>query len=140
MSAEPDDDEIHRLLAASTADRYEYLLQTATRERTLWSLGDGEGFLLIQDDEGVPHVPVWPGRRLAEICIPDDGFPLKAMPIDLLGWIERWTPVLLEEERMVAAFPTPSGSGVSMSPLRLREDLEEALMKNMDVKAAGDES
>jgi hypothetical protein len=51
----------------------------------------------------------------------------KPTRIDLSVWLERWTPGMMRDKRLVAVFQTPADTGVAVSPERLKEDLEAEL-------------
>ena len=109
--------------------RYEYFIKRAAARSELWGLRSRDGWVVAEDDEGAQHLSVWPHARFAEACATDPWADAKATPIDVDEWILGWSPNLERDGLRVAVFQTPDDQGVSVSPSRLRADLEHEVSK-----------
>ena len=81
----------------------------------------------VSDDDGKEAVPVWPHERFPEACA---GQWPKSEPrtIELSTWLNQWIPGMTNNNRLAAAFPTPDGNGVLVSPSRLKSDLQKEIL------------
>ncbi len=122
-----DDEEFEVVLSLPAQRRYAYLLKRVVDWERIWSLGTEEGWALSSDDEGHELVPVWPHERFAAACAEGYWRGYEPRAIDLSVWMERWIPGMQRDQRMVSAFPTPSGRSVRVSAERFENDLKEEL-------------
>jgi hypothetical protein len=127
MSWEVNDREFKSVLALPAPRRYGYFIKRSADHGELWGLRADRGWVVAEDDEGNRHFPVWPHPRFAEACStgPWEGEDPKAIDID--EWVEAWIPRLREDGFRIAVFQTPADQGTSVSPERLKRDLEEEL-------------
>jgi hypothetical protein len=93
----------------------------------LWGLHGTGGWVDAADDEDVPHLPVWPHPRFAEVCASGPWAAEAPGAIDIDEWVEAWLPNLERDRMRVAVFQTPEDKGVSVGTERLKRDLEHEL-------------
>ena len=117
------DKELAAVIALPSAKRYEYFVKSVADYEELWTLRKDNGFVLVAADDERELVPVWPHRRFAEICANENWEDAEATSISLERWLTAWTPGLTKDNRGVAVFPIPSGSGLPVPPSRLHADL-----------------
>lgn len=117
--------EIRAVVSLDGPERYTHFIKRVTDSRELWTLKAADGYLLMGDDQGTPHAPVWPHARYAEICAVGDWSGSRPSPLSLSEFLNKWIPGLQLESRMVAVFPLPTGKGVSVEPFRLADDLRQ---------------
>jgi len=122
-----DDKEFEAVLSLPAQRRYAYLVKRVVDRERIWSLGTEEGWALSSDDEGHELVPVWPHERFAATCAEGSWRGYEPRAIDLSVWMERWIPGMQRDQRMVSAFPTPSGESVRVSLASFENDLKEEL-------------
>jgi hypothetical protein len=126
---EVSDKEFESVLGLSSSRRYEYFVKRAASYGELWALrGDG-GWVVAADDDGNPHLPVWPHPRFAQACASGPWAQENPVAIDIDEWVEAWLPNLERDGMRVAVFQTPSDQGVGVGPERLRRDLQEELSR-----------
>lgn len=123
MVWDPSPDEIRAISSCESAKRYEYLVKKLCDEEVLFSLWS-DGWLLAADDAGTIHFPVWPHPTYAELCAEGEWESGRARAIALSEWLEKWTSGLNADDRMIAAFPTKTNRGLSITPLRFQNDLK----------------
>jgi len=124
MSWIMNDKEYSSVMALSGPDRYSYAIKRVADQEEIWSLWAEDGWALASDDQGRELIPVWPHPRLASACAKDEWAKYQPRSIDLESWMEKWTPGMLSDHRLVAVFPIPSDKGVVVEPERFGEDLE----------------
>src|SRR5690349_12168233 len=108
--------------------RYEYFIKKVADWQEIWSLWK-EGWVLMEDKEGKEVVPVWPHPIYAEATAVGEWLGYAPKKINLEDWFTKWTPGMEKDHRSVAVFPTMEGETTTVSPLRLRDDLQEELAK-----------
>lgn len=121
------DKEFKSVLRLPDQKRYAYFVKHAADSQMIWTLYGKDGWVLALSDQWHQLVPVWPFQRFAEACVQGNWAGTEARPIELLAWLERWTPGMVHDKRMVAVFPTPSNRGVAVTPERLKKDLDAEL-------------
>jgi uncharacterized protein DUF2750 len=129
MSRKVHDKEFESVFALPPARRYEHFIKRVVDWGEVWSLGCEQGWGLGADDEGHELVPVWPHERYAAACIAGDWARYQPRAISLEDWLEKWTPGMERDGRLVAVFPTPDRQSTPVEPQRLRQDLERELMR-----------
>ncbi len=107
--------------------RYKYLVGRIADTELTWSLAGPDGWVLMGDEEGRATAPVWPHPKYALACATGDWSGLEARSIPLDEWLNIWTPGLAKDQRLIAAFPVPSGQGAVVSPARFKDDIERHL-------------
>jgi Protein of unknown function (DUF2750) len=93
---------------------------------TRWSLRSEDGWVAAEET-GEPYLAVWPHRRFSETNAVEDWAGAEAHAIDVDDFTLAWTRKLEDDGMKVAVFPTPDTEGTSVSPARLRRDLEREL-------------
>jgi hypothetical protein len=120
------DEEFESVLALSANGRYEYFVKRAASHGEVWSLYTAEGWV-VADAGGEPYLPVWPHPRFAETNAVEEWAGAEARAIDVDDFALAWTKSLEDDAMKIAVFPTPDAEGTSVSPARLRRDLEREL-------------
>jgi|SRR6185312_8056725 len=104
-------------------ERYAYFVKKVADWEELWSLWN-DGWAVMGDHQGAEAVPVWPHRLFAETAAVADWSAYAPRKISLEEWLENWTAGMDRDGRMVAVFPTDVGAAVTVTPNKLKEDLE----------------
>jgi len=120
------DKEYASVLSLPAPKRYEYFVKKVADRGEMWSLWSTAGWVLAGDESGNEAVPVWPHARFARAFAVGE-WTGEARAIELGAWMERWTPGMLKDHRLVAVFPTSGSKGMIIPPERLRDDLEKEL-------------
>lgn len=120
------EEERRAVLALDGPSRYNYFIKKAADENCVWSLWQN-GWVLAEDADSRPVVPVWPHPQFAEICAAGVWVGHEPRQIDMEAWLDRWLPGIQRDGRLVAIFPAASDEGVIVEPGRLAEDLAEEL-------------
>jgi hypothetical protein len=126
---EVSNEEFSAVLALPAGRRYEYFLKRATGHGEVWSLRDGDGWVVAEDDDGNRHLPVWPHPRFAQACARGPWEEAEPVKTDVDEWVETWLWNLERDGMNVAVFQTPADEGVGVSPKRLRHDLAHELSR-----------
>jgi hypothetical protein len=121
--------EFTSVLALPPPRRYEYFVKKAADGDTMWSLRDADGWVITVDDDGRPHVPLWPHPDFAEACATAEWKGAEPVAVDVDEWVEGIAGQVERDGLAVAVFPTPEGRGVSVPPARLKADLEDEQSK-----------
>jgi Protein of unknown function (DUF2750) len=117
------DVEFDAVLELQANRRYDYFVKRAASHGALWSLRSEDGWV-VAEEGGEPYLPVWPHRGFAEANAVEAWAGAEAHAIDVDDFTLAWTRKLEDDGMKVAVFPTPDAEGTSVSPARLRTDLE----------------
>lgn len=123
MSWALEEEEQRLALALPSRERYSYFIQLLVDEESVWGLRDDEGWVLGSDPEHGDIFPLWPHSAFAEACARGTWEGGKPAEIPLDEFIEDLLPLLEEDHITVAAFPTPDGNSLLVSPKDLDRDL-----------------
>ncbi len=121
------DQEYAAVIILTAPDRYGHFVRQVADWEELWGLKTSSGWVLLGDADGKECLPVWPASRYAEAFAVGDWNGAKATVIPLDRWIEKWTPGMAADGRMVAVFPTVANRAVVVTPQRLHDDLQAEL-------------
>jgi len=116
--------EFHSVLGLPAPERYSHFIKRVADWEEVWSLKSEDGWVVSGDDQGRELVPVWPHPLYAEICAEGKWTGTRPEAIALNEWLERWTPGMISDQRLISVFPTPQGQSIAVEPNRLKEDLE----------------
>ncbi len=122
MSKDLSADALATLDYGSAQDRYDYLIDSVSKEKELWILTGKEGSVLLTS-EGDDCVPVWPFKVIAEKYISGDWADCKAIAISLKDWKQRWTQGLTDDELFVAVYPNQQQECIVLSATEFDEEL-----------------
>ena len=121
------DKEYAAVIALPAPERYGHFVRQVADWKEIWSLKAASGWVAMSSSDGHECLPVWPHSRYAHAFAEGEweGAEPTAIPLD--HWIEKWTPGMTRDGRMVAVFPTTAERGIVVTPERLYDDLREEL-------------
>ncbi len=102
--------------------RYDYLVEQAKEHKTLWTLQDSEGCVMLTTDEE-DCIPMWPSEDTAKMWAVDDWADCIPLAISLEEWLARWVIGMQDDDLFVAIFPVQEDLGVVIPPYELEERL-----------------
>jgi hypothetical protein len=123
MTWELTDEEKRLTLGLAPKERYSYFVQLLVDEGEAWGLRNDEGWVLGSDPERGDILPLWPHSAFAEACARGTWDDAKPAEIPLDDLLEELLPLLAEDRITVAAFPTPDGDSILITPDELGRDL-----------------
>jgi hypothetical protein len=123
MTWELTDEETRLTLGLAPKERYSYFVQLLVDEGEAWGLRNDEGWVLGSDPERGDILPLWPHSAFAEACARGTWDDAKPAEIPLDDLLEELLPLLAEDRITVAAFPTPDGDSILITPDELGRDL-----------------
>lgn len=126
----PTEREIEALLRSLDQVRYEYAIKRVAGAEQLWSLRNEDGWVLYGTGDGRETHPIWPHQIYAKACAEDEWSDCEPVEIELAEWLEKWTPGMIRDKRMIAVFPIPkNGKTIVVEPERFASDLQSELAK-----------
>lgn len=129
MSWRLNDQEFKSVMSLTATRRYDYLIKKIVDSQVLWSLSSDDGWVLMGKDDGQELIPVWPHEKFAAACISEDWKGSKPQAISLDEWMEHWIPGILQDRRLIAAFPNPAHDALIVPPDGMLADLKEELLQ-----------
>jgi len=120
-----DQKEFEKVLRARPEKRYDYFVWKVAEWGEVWSLWSDGWVLMGTNQEEV--VPVWPHPMFAAHTAVQEWVGYVPKKIALDDWLNKWTPGMEKDHRLVAVFPTRQGKTITVSPLSLKNDIEEEL-------------
>jgi hypothetical protein len=120
--------EFETVLRLRPEKRYEYFIKKVADWQEIWSLWK-DGWVLMGDANQTEIVPVWPHPMFAEAFAVGEWLGYAPKKIDLEEWMTKWIPGMENDHRMVAVFPAGESQTTTVTPLKLKSDLEEELAK-----------
>lgn len=113
------------MYVASDEERYNFLIQTVARNKTIWLLQERDGmFAMMEDANGQEYIPVWPTREYALKNMGDDWEGYQAEPMDLFEF-NSWLKELEDDAVMIAAFPNDSDKIIPVQAVVLKRIFED---------------
>ena len=111
-----------RLNRLDAEARYDYLLQRVDEQQQLWSLANGDEWVVMRsgDDE---CLPLWPDAELAQCCASHDWADCQPRAISLELFLGRWVKGLERDGTLLAIFPSIDDEGIVMSASELAATL-----------------
>jgi hypothetical protein len=120
--------EFENVVRLAPRARYEHFVKKVADWKEVWSLWK-DGWVLMGDKDENETVPVWPHPMYAEASALGEWLGYTPRKISLDDWLQKWTPGMAKDRRMVAVFPTNEGETITVDPFRLKADLQEELSK-----------
>lgn len=102
--------------------RYDFLVEQAKSEGTIWTLQDDDGCVMLTTEEE-DCIPMWPSEEAAKQWAVDDWDNCIPLAIPLTEWLERWVPGMQDDDLFVAVFPVQEDLGVVIPPYELEQRL-----------------
>lgn len=117
--------QIQEVLAKRPESRYKYFIRTVSAEEEVWGLMDGEGWLMLEDDEdGTDVIAVFPYPEFAKLFREAGGYEeFEVEAIDLFEFVD-WMEDFDQQKIKVGVFPTPDFQCAVMTPDRMRLDFQ----------------
>jgi MoxR-like ATPase len=75
-----------------------------------------DGWALMANSDGTEVFPLWPAREYAELHRSGDWADYEVREIALVDLIDELVPKLAQHRVLPGVFPTPTGTGVTLSP------------------------
>lgn len=103
--------------------RYQLFLGLATKHKSIWTLADDQGCLMIaeQDDH---YLPMWPLEAFAKEAAVDEWASMEPLAITLEDYLEKWAPGMAGDGFEVAVFPDMDGNSTIIDPEELAVELK----------------
>ena len=114
--------EFEAVLKLDGRARYKHFVKRVADEEQAWGLWDDE-WAMMTDDAGTPVFPLWPAKEYAAACATGDWQRYRPGGIALDVLLDELLPRLKEDVVVPGIFPTPQGSGVTLTA----DDLQNAL-------------
>jgi hypothetical protein len=113
-----------RLNRLDAEARYDYLLQRVEELGQLWSLANGDEWVVMRsgDDE---CLPLWPDAELARCYACEDWADCQPRAISLETFLARWIKGLERDGTLLAIFPSLDDEGLVLSPAEFSEALSD---------------
>lgn len=103
-------DERVQLLAAPDNVRLDYFIDQAKETNSIWTLSNGDGFVMVETDEG-DCVMVWPDAEFAAQWAVEDWDDCEPVEVDLGTFKTSWLPSLITDNISIAVFPNIEDEG-----------------------------
>lgn len=115
-------DERVKLLISSDNERLEYFLSFIKSSQEVWSLHNGEGFVMVEGDES-DCIMVWPDSDFAAQWAIDEWSDCKPTAVTLHDFQTNWLPSLDTNNLDIAIFPNIEDEGRIMKAKELLNQL-----------------
>ncbi len=109
-------------------------MRTAVKEEEIWSLSNGEGWLLVDlaSNQDKSAFAIFPHEEFAEIFRKQMGLEdFNTVPLDLYEFIG-WLNDLETQDIEIAVFPTPDLQVVVVRAAHLKDDFQVEFNKDKD--------
>src|ERR1043165_8859035 len=120
--------EFESVIHLAPEKRYEYFIKKVADWQEVWSLWN-DGWALMGDKTSGEMIPGWLHPVLAGAATDGEWLGYKPKKIDLEECLAKWIPGMEKDQRMVAVFPVSQSQTTTISPLKLKNDLEEELQQ-----------
>lgn len=125
MSEELSLDQRIQLLASPDDVRLEYFVNTVKSTKTVWSLSNEEGFVMVETDES-DCVMVWPDADFAAQWAVDEWDDCEPVAVEMDTFQNMWLPSLEQDNITLAVFPNIDDEGKLTSAAELKGLLAQA--------------
>lgn len=116
--------ELKAVFALGAEKRYRYFIKRVVNTETAWSLWDGNAWFIYDSSDGEKYFPVWPAKEYAAACASGRWSKAAPHPIRIDRLIAEFLPAMAADGVPPTIFPTPSDTGIGISPTALRNDIE----------------
>ena len=107
--------------------RYAHTVKQVADWQQVWGLHGQGGWVSAADESGKPAFVIWPHAEYVKACVADVWEGNVPMAIEVHEFLERILSSLIEQQAMVAVFPTPTGSVVLVPAVQLDQDIRSEL-------------
>ncbi|MEZ4302515.1 MAG: DUF2750 domain-containing protein [Polyangiaceae bacterium] len=114
--------EIDAVLRLDGPARFRHFIKQVVDREETWGLWEN-GWALMENENGVPVLPLWPAREYAELNRVGEWARYEPAPIPLNELLEELLPRVASQGALLGVFPTPAGKGVALDV----EELSSAL-------------
>nr|WP_111291718.1 DUF2750 domain-containing protein [Bacillus safensis] len=118
--------ELETTIQLSAKKRYDYFIKKIVDFEEVWSLSNEKGWVMSEDERGVPQLHFWATKDHAAYCAIDQWEKTVPEMIDLEDFIEEWLPGMIADGINPSIFYNRNDS-VSIEIQTLKEDIEEEL-------------
>lgn len=108
------------------AARAARLLEQLRHSRTLWSLRNADGWVMMEE-RGTPGLPVWPSDAEAAASARGDWVDCAPAAIPLDEWRDRWLPGLGRDGVRIVLWPVAARAAVIVTAEEHAQHLATAL-------------
>ena len=128
MSYSLDERALREALQLPADERYDYFVRQAVTHNEIWSLADGDEWVVLRADDQ-ECLPVWPHPDMAATWAREDWAKCKPAVISLDVWLERWLPGMSDDDTCVAVMPDDEGESVVVDANELQQSMVAELRK-----------
>ncbi|MEK5297860.1 DUF2750 domain-containing protein [Bacillus sp. FSL R5-0659] len=118
--------ELETTIQLSAKKRYNYFIKKIVDLEEVWSLSNEKGWVMSEDERGVPQFHFWATKDHAAYCAIDQWEKTVPEMINLEDFIEEWLPGMIADGFNPSIFYNRNNS-VSIEIQTLKEDIEEEL-------------
>ncbi len=112
-------------------ERHRRFIARVAATHELWGLKCADGWCISPSDnagnKGREVMPFWSDRGYAAQCAKDDWAMYEPTAIQLDAFLESWLPGMAGEGLLAGTDWNPHLDGMEIEPLKLKEELEQAL-------------
>jgi hypothetical protein len=107
--------EIQAVLRLDGTARFRHFVKRVADSEMAWGMWK-DGWALMANSDGTEVFPLWPAREYAELHRSGDWADYEVREIALVDLIDELVPKLAQHGVLPGVFPTPTGTGVTLSP------------------------
>ncbi len=126
MSREVTEREIEAILKLGGPERYNYTIKFISDVGELWGLYD-DGWALAAGGNQVTSLAIWPSKEYALLNADNEWNNYKPKSINLIDFINEFTPNLKKDDVVICIFPTRDNKGVFPTHSELLNDIKNEL-------------
>ena len=117
---------IENVISMPVEERYDYFIRKVAEFKEVWSIGNENGWALLNDNENRIIVPFWPEKEFALLCCSEQWTNYTPKLIMLNDFMSRWLPGMKNDNRFANVFYTPTNrTGSIVEPDTLLQDIND---------------